>query len=164
MTPITYNWQNIEGATVELARQLNASKFHPDLIVGISRGGVIPAVLLSQYLSVPMKAVNIDPAAIDQDMNMQIIGDALCGMNILVMDDCSYTGATLNTLKVMWQEASKDMASWNRWNQVWHNTVRFAVITDDLASDAGVDYSVYEYSAEISSGVVYPWQNFWNRA
>ena len=48
------------------------------------------------------------------------------------------------------------------WNTVWHKNVRFATLTDNLASgfNGTVDYTCHEINkAEENVWLVYPWEN-----
>lgn len=157
-----YSWKNIEGACLDLARQLIADNYKPDYIVGLTRGGLVPAVLLSQYLSVPMETLKISLRdSIETETNCWMAEDAYKGVKILVVDDINDSGATLNWLRKDWE--SSCLTREHDWENVWHNTVKFAVITDNLASNATVDYSVKEVNkAENDVWLVYPWENFWN--
>ena len=42
-----YTWEGIEEAVNSIAMQMYKDEWRPDYIVGITRGGLIPAVLLS---------------------------------------------------------------------------------------------------------------------
>ena len=59
MKKVFYTWKEVQGAVLDIARQINNSNWRPDYIVGLTRGGLIPAVLLSQYLEVPMKSLDV---------------------------------------------------------------------------------------------------------
>ena len=50
MKKVYYSWKDVQGAVIDIARQLQQDNWKPDYIVGITRGGLIPATLLSQYL------------------------------------------------------------------------------------------------------------------
>ncbi len=54
MKKVYYSWRQVEGAVLEITRQMSIDNWRPDYIVGITRGGATPAILLSQYLNVPM--------------------------------------------------------------------------------------------------------------
>jgi len=52
------------------------------------------------------------------------------------------------------------------WNVVWGNTVRFAVLYDNLASESELDtnYSAQEINKiEDPSWIVFPWEEWWKR-
>jgi hypoxanthine phosphoribosyltransferase len=190
MKKIYYNWSQIEGACLELAKQINNSGWRPDYVVGITRGGSIPAVLLSQYLDIPCEMLKVslrdsnepesnlwmaeDAYGYDQERTIadeSDVGSVLEAAvelleqgdrykNILIVDDINDTGATFNWIKQDWQSGC--MPNDPVWNSIWHENVKFAVITNNLASNAEVDFSVYEVNkAEEDCWLVYPWEEFW---
>jgi hypothetical protein len=59
MKKVYYSWSQIEGACLDIARQLQQDNWRPDYIVGITRGGAVPAVLLSQYMGIPMRPLQV---------------------------------------------------------------------------------------------------------
>jgi len=79
--------------------------------------------------------------------------------NILIVDDINDTGATFNWIKQDWQ--SNCLPDDPNWDTVWGQNVRFATITENLASEFGeVNYSVHEVNkAEDDVWLVYPWEN-----
>jgi uncharacterized protein len=171
---IFYSWEQIEGACLDIARQINNSKWRPDYIVGITRGGLVPAVLLSQYLDVPMKSL---------DVSLRDGGDCVsnCGMaedafghaiydpmsssdgkkQILIVDDINDEGSTIAWIKQDWQTSCHPNDE--RWvDEIWGHNVRFATLTNNLASKETVDYSVWEVNKrEEDCWLVYPWEDFW---
>ena len=56
---IYYTWQNINQQVAELAHQIVVGGWKPDYIVGITRGGVTPAVMLSHFLSCKMYTLDV---------------------------------------------------------------------------------------------------------
>jgi uncharacterized protein len=171
MKKVYYTWQQVEGACLEIARQINNSDWHPDYIVGITRGGLVPAVLLSQYLEVPMKSLDVSlrdggdcvsNSGMSEDAfgyNAAEVGNPCC-KNILVVDDINDQGSTIAWIKQDWQ--SSCLPNDERWKHVWGQNVRFATLTDNLASKESVDYTVWEVNkAEEDCWLVYPWEDFW---
>jgi hypoxanthine phosphoribosyltransferase len=60
MKKIFYSWKDVQGAVLEIARQMSVDdNWRPDYIVGITRGGLIPANLLSQYTGIKMHTLNV---------------------------------------------------------------------------------------------------------
>jgi hypoxanthine phosphoribosyltransferase len=170
MKKIYYTWPQVQGACLEIVRQMQQDGWKPDYIVGITRGGAIPAVLISQFLDVPMNALKVslrDNA--DTESNCWMAEDAYgynredgvpAAKNILVVDDINDSGATIAWIKEDWQ--SSCLPSDARWNHTWGQNVRFATLTNNLASKETVDYSVWEVNkAEEDCWLVYPWEDFW---
>jgi hypoxanthine phosphoribosyltransferase len=171
MKKIFYTWKDVEGAVLDIARQMYVDNWKPDYIVGITRGGAIPAVLLSQYLNIPMKPLmvslrdgneSVTDCGMSEDafgFNDAKEGDPLC-KNILVVDDINDQGSTIAWIKNDWEQSC--LPGDPRWQHVWGQNVRFAVITDNLSSKESVDYSVHEVNkAEEDCWLVYPWEEFW---
>jgi hypoxanthine phosphoribosyltransferase len=163
MKKIYYTWQNIKGQSSEIIRQMWDDRWCPDYIVGITRGGLVPANLISQYLSVPLHTLKVrlrDGTVDDCESNLWMADDAFEGKNILIVDDINDSGNTLNWIKQDWQ--SSCLPNDARWEHVWGQNVRFATLTNNLASKEDVDYSVWEVNkAEEDCWLVYPWEDFW---
>jgi uncharacterized protein len=161
-----YTWKDIEGACLQIARQCQIDKFYPDYIVGLTRGGLIPATMLSHYLECPMHSLNVSlrDSEIGPESNLWMAEDAFGYSSeqkkILVVDDINDSGATINWIKKDWQAGC--FPGGDRWSNTWHNTTRFAVITNNIASDAEVDYFAKAINkVENDTWIVYPWENFW---
>lgn len=161
MKKIYYSWSDIEGACLELARSIVSSNWRPDYIVGITRGGAVPAVMLSQFFEIPMRPLEVslrDGGETVSDCGMS--EDAFNGKKILVVDDINDSGATFNWIKEDWR--SSCLPNDPMWDQVWHKNVKFAVLTNNLASQANIDYYAWELNkAEEDCWLVYPWEEFW---
>jgi hypoxanthine phosphoribosyltransferase len=76
-----------------------------DLVVGIGRGGIIPAVLVSQKMELPLEILRIryrDDAHVplyDEPKVLMTAGFAFQGKKILLVDDVSRTGKTFDIAK-----------------------------------------------------------------
>ena len=175
-----YSWTDIENACLNIALQMYKSNWRPDYIVGITRGGNVPATILSNMLGVRGEAlkVSLRDATGESESNCWMSSDAFGYVdedervntksrwdigkrkNILIVDDINDTGATFDWIKQDWQASC--LPNEESWNTVWHNNVRFATITDNLSSDFNgtVDYSVHEVNkAEQDVWLVCPWEN-----
>jgi hypothetical protein len=175
--------RNIRAYVQKIIRQLG--DWRPDYVVGITRGGLIPAVMISQYLDVPMHTLNISfrdgeggpesnlwmaedafgyvdyegdvlPAPLDR-----IVSSPALRKNILIVDDINDSGRTLNWIKQDWPSGCLPHAP--AWDNIWHNNVRFAVIVNNEASEfKDVDYAgTHINKLENPCWVVFPWENWW---
>lgn len=145
-------WNQIEEYVNHILFAMYKDSWKPDYIVGLSRGGLIPAVLLSHKIDVTMKPLKVSLRDhVDDNMHdWSIAEDAQAGVKILVIDDINDTGATLNWIVNDW-----------RLNSMPGHNVRFAVLFDNLSSglQQEVDYCATEINkAERNEWIVFPWE------
>jgi hypoxanthine phosphoribosyltransferase len=161
MKKVFYSWSDVQGAVLEIARQIQADNWRPDYIVGITRGGAVPAVLISQYTGIPMRPLQVslrDNAECVSDLGMA--EDAYEGKNILIVDDINDQGSTIAWIKQDWPSGC--FPNNPTWDKVWGNNVKFAVLTNNLSSKETTHYSVWEVNKfEEDCWLVYPWEDFW---
>jgi len=161
MKKIYYTWTQVEGACLDLSRQIIQDKWYPDYIVGLNRGGLVPANLISQYLDIPMATLMVSLR--DGGIKVSDTGmaeDAYNGQNILVVDDINDQGSTIAWIKKDWQTSC--LPGETQWQTTWGHNVRFAVLTNNLSSKEDVDYTYWEVNkAEEDCWLVYPWEEFW---
>ena len=119
--------------------------------------------MLSHYMGVPMETLKVSLRDGDFSTNCWMADDAFSGKKILVVDDINDTGATLAWIQQDWRASSYPSdETWNK--MVWHKNVRFAVLVNNTASPAQVDYSGHEINkAEDDSWIVFPWENWWEK-
>jgi hypoxanthine phosphoribosyltransferase len=59
MKKILVSWTDVENQTHEILRQLHLDQWRPDYVIGLTRGGLTPANLISQYLGCPMFSLDV---------------------------------------------------------------------------------------------------------
>jgi xanthine phosphoribosyltransferase len=151
MKKVYYTPKQINSYILNISRQMFKDNFRPNYIVGLARGGLVPAIKLSHYLDIPMYALNKD------ESNLWMADDALEGKEILVIDDINDTGATLAQLKYDWSRNTGD------WESVFGFNVKFAVLIDNESSEQAVDYYGYSINkVENPEWCVFPWEDWWN--
>ena len=57
MNKLWYSWEEMRRDVNVLARDIVLDKFDPNVIVGLSRGGLTPGVMLSHWFKKPFKPV-----------------------------------------------------------------------------------------------------------
>ena len=185
MKKIYLTWRNIENQTQEIIRQLHQSNWAPDYVVGITRGGLVPANLISQYLACPMQTLKVslrDDA--DCESNCWMPEDAIGYIsedqrranggwaylskyrkNILIVDDINDSGATLNWIRQDWATSVRGIMPDDQWEHVWNNNVRIATLYDNESSDSEltIDYSAVTINkANEDVWIVFPWEQWWS--
>lgn len=146
----------------DIIRAMNADNWRPDYIVGLTRGGLVPANMLSQYLEIPMETLKVSLRDSDTgpESNLWMAEDAHAGKKILIVDDINDSGATLNWIKQDWPSGCYPN---DAWDNIWNNNVRFAVLVDNQNSGFhDIDYTSLEINkAEEDCWIVFPWENWW---
>lgn len=168
MNKIYYTWTDIEKQVTEILRQIMLSNWRPDYVVGLTRGGLVPANLISQYLNCRMETLKVSLRdGTECESNLWMAEDAFGHemdqpKNILIVDDINDTGATLNWIKQDWPSGC--FSDDTRWKEIWGNNVRVAVLIDNESSKSQipVSYSAVDINKAVDdSWIVFPWESWW---
>ena len=165
MKKIYYTDRQIQGWVHDIVRAMNQDHWRPDYVVGLTRGGLVPANLISQYLDVPMETLKVSLRDSDTgpESKLWMAEDAFNQTHeILIVDDINDSGATLNWIRSDWQEnCLPDNAEWI--DKIWNHNVRFAVLVNNEASEfKDVDYTGISINKlEDPAWIVFPWESWW---
>ena len=98
-------WDEIYEMLLRLAEKIQRDNFHPDLIIGVCRGGWPPARVMSDLLGNP-KLANISVefyVDVAETKNKPVLTQSVTapvkGKKILILDDVADTGKTLKLVK-----------------------------------------------------------------
>jgi xanthine phosphoribosyltransferase len=183
MNKLKISWQEFQFNMGKLCRDISMSDWRPDYVVGITRGGLLPAVMISQYFNVPCETLKISLRdGSEQESNLWMAehafgyipedwregidkrDDPTFSKKILVVDDINDQGTTLNWLMKDWQSGC--LPDDPRWNHVWNQNVKFAVVVDNLSSKCNVkmDYVGIEVNkAENDVWIEFPYEEWWTK-
>ena len=174
-----YSWQDLEAMCMAIVTDMYTSGYKPDYIVGITRGGNIPATIISNMTGIPCEALKVslrDNSTLESNCAMADDAFGVVPYNeqgtyksrwdpdrrkkILIVDDINDTGATFNWIREDWQKSCFPQED-NAWESVWGNSVKFAVLTENLASNFHhTNFYAHEINkAEDDVWLVYPWEN-----
>jgi hypoxanthine phosphoribosyltransferase len=98
-------WNQIYEMLLCQSQKIKTQNYKPDLIVAIARGGVVPARILSDLLEIPSLSfiqiefyTNINQTLQEPTLK-QTLTTNVTGKKILLIDDISDTGKSLNLAK-----------------------------------------------------------------
>jgi hypoxanthine phosphoribosyltransferase len=140
-------WNKIYDMLLSQAEKIRQSSFKADVIVGVTRGGWVPARVLSDLLGVPdFATVRVEfYLGVAETRNEPVlihgVSAAVTGKKVLIVDDVADTGKSLQLARehVLQQGATE---------------VRIATVYRKPWSVINPDY----YEAETSCWVVFPWE------
>jgi hypoxanthine phosphoribosyltransferase len=152
--------KEIETGVLDIVSQMYSDDWRPDMIVGVTRGGLIPAVMMSHYTGIRMETIDVRlrDTFNSPEHALWMAEDAGAGKRILILDDINDTGETFKWIVKDWEESNPPAD----WLDIWGNNVRFATIIDNAPSAFDVDYSSIEINkAEDPAWIVFPFEEWW---
>jgi len=140
-------WNQIYAMVLSQAEKILQSGFKPDIVVGITKGGWVPARVLSDLLEIPeLAAVRVEfylgvAETRNEPVLTQRVSAVVEGKKALLVDDVADTGKSLQLAKehVQRQGATE---------------VRIATLYYKPLSVTKPDY----YEKETSRWIVFPWE------
>ncbi len=148
LTPFTHD--EFLQAIDALAAGLRDDGWATQLLVGVGRGGLTPAVFLSHATGLPM--VSIDFSTPIPEFNDALI-EALArrtrdGERLLFVEDINDSGRTIAAIRAQLTAAGADLAQ-----------ARFAVLLDNRVSVERIDYSWRTIDRTVTKDwFVFPWE------
>lgn len=159
-----YDNEEMQVDLRSIARDIARSSFKPDYVLGIARGGLVPATHLSHYFEIPLitATVSLRDAEENEMLGLDRIVELLDqGKKILMVDDICDSG---ETLKLIWGTLDA-MVTYK--NDKGHSGVEANLHTAVLWNNPAQDeFHPDYYGREIDRDeddrwVVFPWENWW---
>jgi len=171
------SWNDTDALVGEVLRQIAVSNWTPTRVVGIARGGLPAATMISHYYGAPMTALHVclrDNHDTESNLWLAEMAFGYCDTvepdhydpslreQILIVDDICDSGATQQWIKEDW--AASCLPRHDGWNTVWHHNVRFASLVHNQGSGIDSDYAGKVIDKrEKDVWVEFPWENWWRR-
>ena len=141
MKKIYINNKQVRWYVLRLIREFTVNNVQFDFIVGLSRGGLIPAIMLSHFYDKPFYALN------KPNYNQDIPSTGIA----LIVDDINDTGKTFAKVDELLLNERPELIK------------IFVSLIENTASPFGVDYCAKEINKdEDPSWVIFPWENWWS--
>ena len=133
-----------------IARLLEAGEWRPDCLIGIGRGGLVPAAYLSHRTGLPLLTVDHSSGEPEfgDELLEKLAGRIRGGARMLIVDDINDSGATINYLRSA-IEAKIDGT----------DRLRVAVLVHNVRSKARAEYRGSEIDRAVDKRwYVFPWE------
>ena len=149
-----YKWNEMRRDVNTLCREILLDGFNPEVIVGLSRGGLTPGVMMSHWMQKPFKPVK---ASLRDFPEWEDYLPKKTDERVLIVDDICDSGETFDRIK--------SYIKGPRINQPMELPVevRFATLWWNNECNVEPHYYVNEIAKD-SSGtwIHFPWESWWN--
>lgn len=133
-----------------VTQKVVVESWQPNFVIGIGRGGLVPAVYLSHQLNRPMLSIDHSskvPGFADE-LLAKVATHSAAGTRLLFVDDINDSGGTIDYIRRILTDDGCDNAN-----------LRFAVLLNNERSKASVDYWAEMIDRqEDKRWFVFPWE------
>ena len=154
MKKLWYPWDEMRRDVNTLCREIVLDKFDPCCVVGLSRGGLLPGVMMSHWLNKPFKPVK---AALRDFPEWEDYLPRKTDERVLIVDDICDSGETFTRMK--------NYIKGPRMNQPLElpTEVRFASLWWNNECDFEPHYYAQECAKDTEGiWIHFPWEHWWN--
>ncbi|MEN8108226.1 MAG: phosphoribosyltransferase [Pseudomonadota bacterium] len=142
------SWVEVQRLCERLAESIRASRYCPDIVIAIGRGGYIPARLVCDYLGImELTSIRVEHYLSGSDRQKEVsirypLRDDISSLQVLLVDDVNDSGDTLDA-------AVRHLRTYNP------REIRAAVMHNKAVSGFSTDY----YARKIVKWrwLIYPW-------
>ena len=148
-TPIRQH-EFVAAVHILAAKLVEDTEWKPDYIIGIGRGGLVPAVFLSHAIGLPTLSVDYSSQVKDfaDEPLVKLAGRSRAGERLLFLDDINDSGRTIAHLRGALRAAEAVPGS-----------IRFATLIDNLSSAERVEYYARTIDRTVTKDwFVFPWE------
>ena len=154
MTKLWYTWDEMRRDVNVLARDIVLDKFNPNVIVGLSRGGLTPGVMLSHWFKKPFKPVK---SSLRDFPEWEDYLPKPTDEWVLIVDDICDSGETFQKMQGFIKGPRKNSPL------ELPVDVRFASLWWNNECDFEPTYYVNEIAKDSTdTWIHFPWEQWWN--
>ena len=140
--PARLSDKDVKNYVSSIINQMARADFKPDIVIGLARGGIVPALLVSQYYDCKCYIRNKEETLFDVEFFQR---------SILVIDDINDSGNTLTSVN---QELYQDLELRN---------IKYAALINNESSAFTVEFSGANFNRfEQSDWFIFPWEDWWS--
>ena len=144
-----YDWKEMRRDVNSLCREIMLDKFDPNVIVGLSRGGLTPGVMMSHWMKKPFKPIK---TALRDYPEWEDYLPRKTDKRVLIVDDVCDSGETFHKIRKYINDRQK--------NEV---DVRFAVLWYNNECNFKPHYYINEIAKDsTNTWIHFCWENWWN--
>lgn len=146
MNRLFYSWENLAIDLKSIAAQISLSEWFPDFIVGIKRGGLIPATYLSHIMNVPLLVCSCQLRDGNRAVELIEITEEIKNKRLLFIDDICDEGDTF-----------KKIADYLQKNKI--KNYKTSAIFYNIRQNFIIDYKARKIDrSKDTSWIVFPWE------
>ena len=144
-----YKWDEMRRDVNTLCRTITLDKFDPQVIVGLSRGGLTPGVMMSHWFQKPFKPIK---ASIRDFPDWEDYLPKKTDERVLIVDDICDSGETFIKIQEHLKNAS-DLPVEVRFASLWWNN----------ECEFEPHYYVQDCAKDTNNvWIHFPWEHWWN--
>ncbi|HEX8578786.1 MAG TPA: phosphoribosyltransferase family protein [Allosphingosinicella sp.] len=139
-----------------IAALVEADRWRPDFLIGIGRGGLVPAAFLSHRLALPLLTVDHSTGepGFGEELLAKLAAKIAAGARMLIVDDINDSGGTITYLRAAIEAKIEDPLR-----------LRVAVLIHNIRSQALAEYHGSEIDRDADKRwYVFPWEALASRA
>ena len=148
-TKLWYDWREMRRDVNTLCREIVLDKFDPNVIVGLSRGGLTPGVMMSHWMKKPFKTIK---ASLRDFPEWENYLPRKTDDRVLIVDDICDSGETFSRIREHINERKENGVD-----------VRFATLWWNNECNFEPHYYVNEMAKDSTkTWIHFCWENWWN--
>ena len=139
------SYKEVKKYIKNIGETIISSKWKPDLIISVNRGGCVPGIYLSHLIDINHEVLTLSKNK--KTNNSSYIKSIMeKHTTILVIDDINDTGKTMKEISEVYSK--------------FLHKLKFAVLIDNKSSQFKVDFFSYKIDKTVdNSWIVFPWES-----